>query len=71
MRLEIKNIKKGDIFYECEAGYNMQFLALEDAKRIDDGWGFKGQGIQGVVDFYVADGYSHYGPKLYSQPEYI
>lgn len=69
--IEIKDIKKGDIFYECEYGENVQFIATSDPYREDGGWTIKGRGVNGEFDFYVRDGYSHYGPKLYWQPEYI
>lgn len=70
MRLEIKDIKKNDIFYECESGWNLQFLALTDPYREDEGWALKARGIRGETLFYVRDGYGHYGPKLYREPEY-
>ena len=74
--LEFKKIKKDDVFYECEGGRNTKFIALEDAHReIKDMqyWIFKGRRISTgeVINFGSREGLSHYGPKLYKEPEYV
>lgn len=68
--IKIKDIKKGDVFYECEYGKNMQFLALTDAYEQDEGWAVKGQGIHGEIEFYSNSKYPAYHPKLYREAQY-
>ena len=74
--LEFKEIKRNDIFYECEDGQNIKFRALEDAHReVKDMtyWVFRGQRVSNaeVSHFGQREGHSHYGPKLYKEPEYV
>ena len=73
--LDFKEIKKDKIFYECEYGTNMKFIALEDAHRKkgdEEYWEFKGRRVKTgeVIDFGSREGFSHYAPKLYKEPEY-
>jgi hypothetical protein len=73
MTIKIEDIKSGETFFECEAGCDRKFVATTDAYRMDSGWAVKG--TEEVPDgetftFYVRDGYSHYGPRLYCEPQY-
>jgi hypothetical protein len=77
MTLAIKDIKEGDTFYECEYGANDEYIALENASRIDDdtmvGWQVMGKHTEtgAEVQFFASDLYGGaYGPKLYWQPAY-
>ncbi len=71
--LELCNVKKGETFYECERGYNFQLKALEDAKRLRDGWYCKVQNTKNeVVELYVSATTSNYpGPNLFKAPQYL
>ena len=70
--LEVSNIKKGETLYECEKGFNYQLKALEDAKRIKDGWCCKVQNTQNeVVELYVSADTQHRGPNLFRAPQYL
>ena len=70
--LEISNIKKGELFYECEKGFNYQLKALEDAKRVSDGWYCKVQNTRNeVVELFVSADTQHHGPNLFRAPQYL
>lgn len=38
IHLDVRKIKKGDIFYECEKGINYKLIAISNAKKVGDGW---------------------------------
>lgn len=71
--LEISNLKQGQVFYECERGINYQLKALEDAKKLEDGWYCKVQNTQNeVVELYVsATTMSYPGPNFFRTPQYL
>ena len=73
-RIEIKDIKVGDTFYEHYYNQTAEFVALEDAWRQDSGWTVIAEKPSDSTDkiytFYVRDGFEHYGPNLYSEPAY-
>lgn len=70
--LELKNLKKGDIFYECESrtGTNYELKALEDARKTKNGWICKVQTTNNeIVEFYVSANTSYIGPNLFRAPQ--
>jgi hypothetical protein len=70
--LEISNIKKGETIYECEKGYNYQLKALEDAKRVKDGWYCKVQNTQNeVVELFVSADTQYNRTNLFRAPQYL
>jgi len=70
--LEIANIKKGETFYECERGFNYQLEALEDAKKLRDGWYCRVQNTKNeVVELFVSADTHHHGPNLFRAPQYL
>jgi len=70
--LEVSNIKKGETLYECERGYNYQLEALEDAKRIQNGWICKVRNAHNeIVELYVSADTQHHGPNLFRSPQYL
>jgi hypothetical protein len=70
--LEIRSIKKGELFYECERGYNYQLKALEDAKRTRDGWYCKAQNTRNeVIELFVSADTQHHVPNLFRAPQYL
>lgn len=70
--LEVSSIKKGETLYECERGFNYQLQALEDAKRVQDGWICKVQNTHNeIVELYVSADTIHHGPNLFRAPQYL
>lgn len=79
--IKIKDIKKGDTFFECEYGDNVEYEAINDAYRAeqDSGWAVDGTligcnevnaNIGYKQRFYCSDKFEGYGPKLYWQEQY-
>jgi hypothetical protein len=78
MRLQIKDIKKGDIFWEKSRA----FRALEDRRtlkgnmkifgKLCDQYEVKAECLTdgSDVNFLVTDGAEHYGPTLYTERQY-
>lgn len=72
MFISIKNIRKGQIFYECEFGDNYKFIASEDSKMKNHGWSCMAKDEDGQkVEFFLSSFTSHPGPSLYIEPLYI
>lgn len=70
--LEIRSIKKGELFYECEKGFNFQLKALEDAKREKDGWYCKAQNTKNeIVEIFVSANTQYHGPNLFRAPQFL
>lgn len=70
--LEVKNIRKGDVFYECERGNNYQLVALTSARRISDGWYCIAKNSSGEkVEIFVSEMTQHPGPNLFREPQYF
>lgn len=70
--LEVKNIRKGDVFFECERGGNYRLLALTSARRVSDGWYCIAENSnREKVEIFVSEITNHPGPKLYREPQYI
>jgi hypothetical protein len=69
--IEVKNIKRGDVFFECERGNNYQLKALTGARRISDGWYCIAETISGEkVEIFMSDMTQHPGPNLFREPRY-
>jgi hypothetical protein len=69
--VRLKDVKCGDVVWECEYGNNIKMTIKEGA--IDTGDGIKAIGVtsSGVeIPLYHSHDYEHYGPKLYSSPQY-
>ena len=68
--LRIKEIKKGETFYER----GEKFIALEDAKKSQEGgltqWSVPGRSaVKGeLIAFLETEGAEHYGPRLEREP---
>ena len=75
--LEIKHLKKGDIFYESDNrnSINYELKALEDAKKERGGWICKAQTTGGeIVELYVSAttfSTSFPGPNLFKTPQIL
>ena len=72
----LKNIKKGDILYECEAGSNIEFEVIEEPTEIysdsleQNQLKWVGKTEKGTVNFLITEKLAHYGPKIYRHPIY-
>lgn len=70
--LEISKIKKGETLYECERGFNYQLKALEDAKKMNDGWYCKVKNTKDEeIELYVSADTQYHGPSLFRAPQYL
>jgi hypothetical protein len=80
-KVDVKSLKKGDVFFENVYGKSVRFTALTDATKnvvvsafTDEEmvqWTFKGiTDDQYVQEFVVTEGLEHYGPTLHSEPAY-
>lgn len=74
---EIQNLAVGDIFYECEMFANIEAEVIEAPVSADgfEGrkqWRWKARNTQNgeVIDYLLTEGLSHYGPRLYREPQY-
>lgn len=77
---EVKDLKVGDIIYECEYGTNIEVRVLSTPGRSQatehldyrTQWSWKAENTQTgeVIDYLLTEGLSHYGPRLYRQPQY-
>lgn len=72
--LELKNLKKGDVFYECESrsGENYELRAIENARKTRNGWLCKvKKSDDEIVEFYVSANTTYYGPNLFRTPQHL
>lgn len=80
---QVAAFKPGDIFYECEYGMNMEFCVLtapvprENGGTYQDGtpyrqleWLAVNTQTGEMTEFLTTDLLMHYGPRMYTQPEY-
>lgn len=75
-RLHPRDLKLGDVFYECEQGLNLKVTVSEaPICELEDGyekWSWKATRINGsTVDYFWHSKHTAYAPKIYSQPEYF
>ena len=68
--LGIREIKKGDIFYECERGVNVELEALGDAMKTRRGWLCRVKTNNRIMTIYSSTT-NMYGPSLYRAPYYL
>lgn len=84
MSLHFKDLKTGDIVYEDACG-SLEVLVISDptSSMVDFGdgearrqWMFLGMvpsaaGGSSVVEFLTTEGWEHYGPRLYREPNMV
>lgn len=74
MTIKIQTLKKGSVFFECESGYNDEYVAVSDPFRDhgDSGWAIDGYRTDDgeVIRFFANDKYPGYAPKLYNEEQY-
>jgi hypothetical protein len=72
MRVKPSNLNVGDVFYECEHGENLQMTVVEPVSHENGQWKWAAKNESGEqFNYLITDGYEHYGPKIYSEPQYI
>ncbi|MCP4990071.1 MAG: hypothetical protein GY928_29720 [Colwellia sp.] len=71
-KVEPKDFNVGDKYYECESGYNLELTVLTKPVKSDkNSWTWKAIDDSGKeVDYRLTEGMEHYGPRLYSTPQY-
>jgi len=70
--LEISNIKKGETFYECYYGKNIQLKALSDAKKTAEGWVCYVENIKGEkVELFMSANTTYVGANFFRTPQYL
>lgn len=75
MSIHIKELKKGQVVYECEYGQNIRLTVTEDGHRkIDEnhnGWAATATTDKGnEIELFVDHKITAYGPRLYDAPAY-
>jgi len=74
---EIQHLSVGDVIYECEMFMNVEARVTEVPTCVvgQDGrkqWRWKAENTQNgsLIDYLLTEGLSHYGPRLYRNPQY-
>lgn len=70
--VDIGDISKGDLVWECERGRDALLFALADAERLVNGWRVQTVDVATgeSVHLFRHDRNHAYGPKLYNGPQY-
>jgi hypothetical protein len=76
---DVMNI--GDIFYECQSGYNIKCKVLtrpewvleEYAEKTRKHWTWFAENVFSgeKITYGLTEGLEHYGPRIYSEPQYV
>jgi hypothetical protein len=71
----------GDIFYECQSGINLKCKVLtrpEYTNEVYSGiakrhWKWVAENVYNgdKINYGLTEGFEHYGPRLYSEPQYV
>ncbi len=70
--VHVKNLKKGDIIYECESNTNYELYVRQDAQHLKSGWTCLVENTEGeIFELYVSKGISNMGPRIYKCPQYL
>lgn len=76
---DLAELKVGDIIFECEGGLNIKtkVLTVPIASKQKDGeerrtlkWDAENTEDKTPISYFVTEGYMHYGPRLYMEPQY-
>lgn len=78
MQINILDIKKDDVFWECRFGENRPFVALENTKLSVDTFGdsisevtVRNLTTHETITLLTNHSYTNYAPRLYETPQYI
>ncbi len=74
--LEVKDIREGDVIYECDSvdyGMNYEFTAISDAEKTIDGWVCLVRDSEGEKFEVFVSGQTEgvYLPNFYRVPQYL
>lgn len=74
---DIMSLKVGDVIYECEGGMNLEARVTEAPTEAEGFEGRKKWAWTAIntqtgeeISYLLTEGLSHYGPRLYRQPQY-
>lgn len=68
--VRLRDIRKGQVFWECESGSNDQFTAVEDAALTPRGWSVMATDI-GLNNVEFFEAFGHEGSlRIYHHPQY-
>lgn len=74
---EVNDFEIGDIIYECQYGYNIETKVVSkpvESVGVDEkpAWTWDAVNTQNgeKIEYMLTEGFSHYGPRLYRQPQY-
>lgn len=77
---DLAKLKVGDIIFECEMGLNLKAKVLSvpvEGKHEDDKtrrtlkWDAINTENNDPIVYFVTEGFMHYGPRLYTEPQYV
>lgn len=71
--VQIKNLRKGDVFYECsESGENYELRVVENPKKTGEGWFCLVETLAGdILDFFVSANTSYKKINLFWAPIHL
>lgn len=71
--LDISNIKKGEVFYECtNYGKNIKLKALDDVKKTNKGWTCYAETSNGKkVELFMSANTQYSGVMFFKTPQYL
>ena len=72
--LEIKDLKKGDVFYESDNrnAFNYELKAIDDARKTNNGYACKVKTLNGeIVELYMSANTTYVGPNLFKIPQIL
>lgn len=70
--VEIKNIRKNDVIFECFKGENHKLVALTSARRISDGYYVVVSNENNEVgEMFYSNCTSYPPPNLFREPQYL
>jgi hypothetical protein len=70
--VEVKDIRKNDVFYECFRGKNKKLVALTSARRISDGYYVIVKDDNGnIAEIFYSEFTDYPAPSLFLEPQYL
>ncbi len=70
--IEVKNIRKNDVIFECIRGENHKVIALTSARRILDGYFVIVKNENGKIgEIFYSEFTDYPSPNLYREPQYL
>ncbi len=70
-RMQLKDIKAGDVFWECTQHGQAQFRAIEDCRHECGGYSLQAHNPWGNTTTFFELENSPYGLSLYDSPAYL